>query len=381
MSVSSQSRFHFALLLAVALLLLWLWGKTSKTKSPENKTIVTKKTETISPPKPIQNNQFTQEEDTAVAQTQTTVRRTLPVTIDNNRNQVLYNVPECVRRLAGKGVPQGWECTTIDAVEDTIQICSNGVQYPDVLFEKTKMILQEAAELLQTTQRDNTNVILFTRPEWRSYLMRRRLPSSLEGFFDGDVYVNTDAINFHGVLRHELFHAQLFDKHECVPRSINEGLASWFGGQFPYQSWIRIGRGQQPIPTNKLDAAFVNPELKIRLQAYGEAQLRIAEAFDVDGVEALERLLYRMNDDEPDAETLWEVLDEDVTTDDLNTAAKWIIWGEENMSDHRFRLKVEDQIVCRVPQFKHLKQYFFIKPTTELPGPFNMEDGGRCESR
>ena len=379
MSVSSQSRFPLALLIAVAILLFWLWGKVTKTKSPENKTIVTKQTEKTPKPKPIHNKQLQEEEDTAVVLSDIPVRKTTPVTNEHNRYHVLYNVPECVSGLTAGGIPNGWECRTADWSEEVLQICRQNIQYPDVLFVKTRMILQEAAQLLQTTVRENTNVILFSETEWKLYLQYRKLPLSLGGFFDGDVYINASLENFHEVLRHELFHAQLFDKHQCAPRSINEGMASWFGGHLPYQSWIRVGRGLEMIPTDQIDAAFVNPNLKIRLQAYGEAQLRIAEAFDIDGEQALERLLQNLSDEQSDAETMWEVLDEEVTNEDLSAAAKWIIWGDEDMSTHRFRLKMEDQITCRVPYFKTLQQYFQIGPETELPGVFNMEDGGRCK--
>ena len=163
-----------------------------------------------------------------------------------------------------------------------------------------------------------------------------------------------------------------------MPRSINEGLASWFGGQFPIQQWIRIAKGKNLIPIEDLDDAFVSKNHKTRLQAYGEAELRILEAFDIHGSKAWENLQDALETEEPDAELLWEILDDKVNDEDLNKTAKWIIWGDENISNLRFSQKMELGIVCYVPPFKNLNDYDYIDEKTIIPGVFNMEEGGKC---
>jgi hypothetical protein len=173
-------------------------------------------------------------------------------------------------------------------------------------------LVDEAARLTGTEPRDELTVLLYAArgdlhiatdtPEWTT------------GVYDGAVHVVAAPRTDLGVrlvtLRHEVMHAQLHAGVGCMPVWFNEGVAQYFAGRPPVNTWIEFLKARETFDFDALSVPTIveaKKEDAPKLYATSLAML----LFDLEqrrgGIPRIIEALHAGSDDDPRgrARMLW----------------------------------------------------------------------------
>jgi hypothetical protein len=177
-------------------------------------------------------------------------------------------------------------------------------------------LLAEAAALTGTLRRERLAVIVY--PSRDALHAATRAPAWAGGIYDGGaVRIAASPGDELGVklttLRHELMHAQLHTAVGCMPSWFNEGLATYFDGAPPIQTWMKMLRSPDAYDLRSLQVptfALMTAEQAERAYAESLAMIvMIVERAGELGLRSAVQVLRTARRDVPRAELeLWDGL-------------------------------------------------------------------------
>jgi hypothetical protein len=184
-------------------------------------------------------------------------------------------------------IPAGADCTEGALAIVCAAPLTPGTTIPSV--SEVEKIVGQAGEIVGRSRATPLYVMVHDERTWAEFASAKRLPKGIVGLYDGTVHLSpqSDPDERAETLDHEVFHGVLDSAIRCVPRSVHEGLASWFAGEFRENAWldslnhgfwgpedldVAVGRGTHPTD---------------RASGYGQAEARVSIAVEKHGVTAL----------------------------------------------------------------------------------------------
>ena len=174
-----------------------------------------------------------------------------------------------------RDVPDFALCDT----DGLVTVCTASEEPPLLAIDDLAAILDQAEGVVGGTRRTPLVIVFHDRASWDAFAARRRLPSPFDGLYNGAVHIAPLAgWRLNQTVRHEMFHAALDGAVGCAPRSIHEGMASWFAAEPRVAGWIDALRNGF-WPPHDLEAAITRRnDAPTRNGAYAQAELRVLHA-------------------------------------------------------------------------------------------------------
>lgn len=164
---------------------------------------------------------------------------------------------------------------------DRVALCRtpNARVPDDVTPEAIDALIAEVEGVLGLERQGRLTVLLY---HWRPFDQVRRelgLPA-VAGFFDGHVHVRVAPFRrrTRAVLRHELAHAVMAPAVGCAPRSVHEGVADWFEGDYHVEEWTYLLWRGYPFDGRALDRLVTSEDGYEVGLAYAEGAARVRHA-------------------------------------------------------------------------------------------------------
>jgi hypothetical protein len=184
-------------------------------------------------------------------------------------------------------MPAGADCTEGALAIICAAPLTPGTTIPSV--SEVEKIVGKAGEIVGRSRATPLYVMIHDERTWADLAAAKRLPKGIVGLYDGTVHLSpqSDPDERAETLDHEVFHGVLDSAIRCVPRSMHEGLASWFAGEFRENAWMDSLKHGFWGPEDLEVAVGRSTHPTDRAAGYGQAEARVSVAVEKHGVTAL----------------------------------------------------------------------------------------------
>ncbi len=202
-------------------------------------------------------------------------------------------------------------------------------------------LLREAALLTGTPPRQRLTVFLHGSRD--ALHLATGTPEWVSGVYDGAVHLVADPGRDFGVsistLRHEVMHAQLHAGVGCMPAWFNEGVAQYFSGRPPVQTWMSMLKNREELDFDGLGVpTIVEAPKEDASRLYAQSLAMLLYTLDRAGEGALPDVVHDLHeienaDPRRRARLLWRARHPSTTSAEVRAALGQRMFGVASERD------------------------------------------------